>query len=116
MKTLLAATLLLMLPISAHAACAASDFAIQDLKIAANGPRLSIKGKLVNHCASAAAAEVRIDAKDGSGGVLASKQGWPAGTTNIAPGQEVDFDLGRLIHYSADMQTYTASVGDVRTW
>ena len=120
MKTVLAATLLLVAPIAAHAACAASDFAIQDVKVAAVGSgvatRLSVKGKLVNNCTSAAAAQVRLDAKDGSGNVLASKMGWPAGTTNVSPGQSVEFDLGRLLHYQADMQNYSLSVVDVKSW
>jgi hypothetical protein len=120
MKILLAATVLLVAPITAHAACAATDFAIQDVKVAAVGTgiatRLSVKGKLVNNCASAAAAQIRLDAKDGSGNVLASKMGWPAGTTNISPGQSVDFDLGRLLHYQSDMQSYSLSVVDVKAW
>ncbi|GLQ47417.1 hypothetical protein GCM10007862_24680 [Dyella lipolytica] len=120
MKTLLAATVLMVAPIAAHAACAATDFAIQDVKVSAVGTgiatRLSVKGKLINNCASAAAAQVRIDAKDGTGNVLASKEGWPAGTTNLGPGQSVDFDLGRLLHYQSDMQSYSVSVVDVRAW
>ncbi|WP_233840723.1 hypothetical protein [Dyella sp. 2HG41-7] len=120
MKTVLAATLLLVAPIAAHAGCAATDFAIQDVKVAATGTgiatHLSVKAKLVNNCASAAAAQIRLDAKDGSGNVLVSKQGWPAGTTNIGPGQSVDFDMGRLLHYQSDMQTYSLSVVDVRAW
>jgi hypothetical protein len=119
MKSLIAATLLLVAPIAAHA-CAATDFAIQDVKVAAVGngmaTRLSVKGKLVNNCTTAAAAQVRLDAKDGTGNVLASKEGWPAGTTNISPGQSVDFDLGRLLHYQPDMQSYSLSVVDVRAW
>ncbi|GLR00034.1 hypothetical protein [Dyella mobilis] len=120
MKSLIAATLLLVAPIAAHAACAATDFTIQDVKVSAIGSgiatRLSVKGKLINNCTSAAAAQVRLDAKDGSGNVLSSKEGWPAGTTNISPGQSVDFDLGRLLHYQADMQSYSLSVVDVRAW
>ncbi|GAB2563592.1 hypothetical protein ISP15_05335 [Dyella jejuensis] len=120
MKTLLAATVLMVAPIAAHAACAATDFAIQDVKVSAVGSgiatRLSVKGKLVNNCTSAAAAQVRLDAKDGSGNVLVSKQGWPAGTTNISPGQSVDFDMGRLLHYQSDMQNYSLTVVGVRAW
>ena len=119
MKSLIAATLLLVAPIAAHA-CAATDFAIQDVKVSATGTgtatRLSVKGKLVNNCSAAAAAQVRLDAKDGSGSVLASKEGWPSGTTNISPGQAVDFDLGRLLHYQPEMQSYSLSVVDVRAW
>lgn len=119
MKSVLAATLLLVAPLAAHA-CAPTDFAIQDVKVSAIGTgiatRLSVKGKLVNNCTAAAAAQVRVDAKDGSGNVLASREGWPAGTTNIAPGQSVDFDIGRLLHYQSDMQTYSLTVVNVRAW
>ncbi|MBE1159472.1 hypothetical protein [Dyella acidiphila] len=119
MKSIIAATLLLVAPIAAHA-CASTDFAIQDVKVSAVGSgmatRLSVKGKLVNNCTTAAAAQVRLDAKDGTGNVLASKVGWPGGTTNLSPGQSVDFDLGRLLHYQSDMQSYSLSVVDVRAW
>ena len=116
MKTLLASALFLLAPMAAHAACAPTDFAVQDFKIAANNGRVSLKGQLVNHCAEAAAAQVTIEAKDSAGNVLVSKKGWPAGTANIAPGQAVDFDLGRLFRYQSDMQSFTAGVADVRTW
>ncbi|WP_049624007.1 hypothetical protein [Frateuria defendens] len=116
MKTLLAASVLLLAPLAAHAGCASTDFAIQDFKVGAAGGRLSLKGQLANHCAAAAAAQIQIDAKDSTGHVLQSKKGWPAGTTNIAPGQAVEFDLGRLFRYQSDMQSYTVSVVDVRAW
>jgi hypothetical protein len=116
MKTLLASALFLLAPMAAHAACSATDFAVQDFKISASSGRLSLKGQLVNHCAEAAAAQISIQAKDSSGNVLVSKKGWPAGTANIAPGQSVDFDLGRLFRYQSDMQSFTAGVASVRTW
>ncbi|KRE90950.1 hypothetical protein ASG87_02110 [Frateuria sp. Soil773] len=119
MKTLLAAAVLLFAPIAAHAGCAATDFAVQDFKVGAGsgaGARMSMKGALVNHCTEAAAAQIQIEAKDSSGKVVQTKKGWPAGTTNIAPGQSVDFDMGRLFRFQSDMQTYTVSVVDVRAW
>jgi hypothetical protein len=121
MKTLLASALFLLVPLSAHAACSASDFSVQDFKMkpmagAGGVMRLSLSGELVNHCAQASAAQVRIQARDGSGNVVQSKQGWPAGTSNIAPGQSVDFDLGRLFHYDPSMQSFSVDVADVRTW
>ena len=116
MKILLASALFLFAPMAAHAACSATDFAVQDFKIAASGGRLSLKGQLINHCAEAAAAQITIEAKDSNGNVLASKKGWPAGTTNIAPGQSVDFDLVRLFRYNSGMQSFTAGVASVRTW
>jgi len=117
---LLASALLLAMPVAAHAACSASDFTIRDFKVAAdsNGmnTKMTMKGQLVNHCAEAAAAQIEIQAKDTSGNVVASKKGWPAGTTNIAPGQAVTFDLGRQFHYDPSMQTYAAGIASVRAW
>ena len=119
MKTLLVVALLLA-PVASHAACAATDFAISDFKMKSSGSgtgmRLSLAGQLTNHCGSAAAAQIRIEAKDAGGKVLQSKQGWPAGTSNIAPGEKVNFDLGRMFRYQPNMQDYTVSVVDVRTW
>lgn len=120
MKTLLFATALLVLPMAANAACAATDFAIKDFTTTArstgSGTQLSLSGELVNNCSEPAAAQITIEAKDASGKVLQSKQGWPAGTTNIAPGQTAKFDLGRRFRYQSDMSTYTASVVAVRAW
>lgn len=116
MKTLLAAAVLLFAPIAAHAGCAATDFAVQDFKVGAGAGRMSMKGALVNHCAEAAAAQIQIEAKGADGKVLQTKKGWPAGTSNIAPGQAVDFDLGRLFRFQSDMQTYSVSIVDVRAW
>lgn len=116
MKTLLASALLLLAPMAANAACAPSDFVVQDFQVTAGSGRLSMKGQLVNHCAEPAAAQITIDAKSAGGSVLQSKKGWPAGTANIAPGQSVTFDLGRLFRYQADMSTYSVGVASVRTW
>jgi hypothetical protein len=120
MKLAIAAALILAAPLSAHAACSAKDFAVEgfSVKVAAGSgtPRFNMKGQLANKCGEAAAAQIRIDAKDATGKVLQSKQGWPAGTSNIAPGQTVDFDLGRLFRYQTDMQDYTVTVVDVRAW
>lgn len=115
MKTLLASAVLMLAPLAAHAACAPTDFAIQDFKVA-QGARMSMKGQVMNKCAEPAAAQISIAAKDASGRVIQEKKGWPAGTTNIAPGQVVDFDLGRLFRYSPDMATYTVTIASVRTW
>lgn len=117
---LLASALFLAAPMAAHAACSATDFAIQGFKVGAgsNGmsSKMTMKGQLVNHCAEAAAAQIEIQAKDASGNVIASKKGWPAGTTNIGPGQSVEFDLGRQFHYDPSMQTYAAGIASVRAW
>lgn len=119
-KLVIAIALFAAAPLSAQAACAAKDFTIDGFAVklqqGAGQPRFSMKGNLVNKCAEAAAAQIRIDAKDASGKVVASKQGWPAGTSNIEPGKSVDFDLGRLFRYSADMQDYTVVVSDVKAW
>lgn len=120
MKTLLLATVLLFAPLAAHAACAATDFAVQDFKPSFSGAgmttRISLRGKLVNNCATAAAAKLQIDIKDDSGAVIESKQAWPAGTSNIDPGKAADFDMGRLFRFKSGMSAFTVSVVEVRTW
>ena len=119
MKTLLSA-LILLAPIAAHAACAPTDFAVTNFQVSASNEGLRrqmiMKGELVNHCAAPAAAQIQIEAKDASGNVLQTKKGWPAGTTNIAPGQSASFNLGRMFHYQSDMQTYAVTVISVRSW
>ncbi|BFI97043.1 MAG: hypothetical protein RSP_25530 [Rhodanobacter sp.] len=117
MKAFVVAAALLLAPVAAHAACSATDFAIKDFKpVLGAGGRMVLRGDLVNNCASAAAAQVKIDVKDASGKVLQSKQAWPAGTSNIPPGGSVSFDLGRMFRPTPDASSFTASVGDVRTW
>lgn len=120
MKTLLLSASLLLLPVAGHAACAPTDFTIKDFKPAASGAgaavRLSLSGELVNNCASPAAAQITIEAKDVDGKVLQAKEGWPAGTTNIAPGDAAKFDLGRRFRYQSEMASYTVRVIAVRAW
>ncbi|TAL75537.1 MAG: hypothetical protein EPN56_00685 [Rhodanobacter sp.] len=107
---------LLLSPLAAHATCAPTDFAIMDFKPAVQAARMSLPGELVNHCATAAAAQIRIDIKDASGKVIQTRQAWPAGTSNIAPGDKVTFNLGRMFRPSPEIESFTASVVDVRTW
>jgi len=117
MKVLAASAVLLLAPLAAQAACAPTDFAIKDFKpSAATASRISLRGELVNNCAAASAAQIRIDIKDDAGSVIQSKQAWPAGTSNIAPGSTVNFDLGRMFRYQSGMSSFTVSVVDVRTW
>jgi len=120
MKTLFATALLLLLPIGAHAGCAATDFSIENFTPGLNGvgpsTRISLTGQLVNHCAEASAAQIRIEIKDDAGKVLESKEAWPAGTSNISPGDKVSFNLGRLFRYKNGMSAFTASITDVRVW
>ncbi len=120
MKTLLLSALLMISPLAAQAARAPTDFAIKEFKTAVSGSgaalRLILSGELVNNCAEASAAQIRIEAKDGSGNVVQSKQGWPAGTTNIAPGAAAKFDVGRQFRFQSDMTNYTVSVVTVRAW
>lgn len=116
MKALLA-TLLLLTPLTSLAVCAPSDFVVQNFAVSATrNEGMDMKGALVNHCSEAAAAQVQIDAKDASGKILQSKKGWPAGTTNIAPGQSADFNLGRLFRFDMNMQSYSVSIVSVRSW
>ena len=120
MKTLIASALLLALPFGAHAACSATDFWVKDFKTEVTGStinrHIALSGELVNGCAAPAAAQLKVIAKDASGNVVASKSAWPAGTSNISPGKSVNFDLGRLIHYSPEMQSFAISIVSVRAW
>lgn len=120
MKTLLASALCLIVPLGAHAACSPNDFSIKDFKTevvsTTMNKRVALSGELVNSCSAPAAAEVRVVAKDGSGNVVATKSAWPAGTSNISPGKAISFDLGRLIHYSPEMQSFAISIVSVRAW
>ncbi len=119
MKSLLISSILLLAPLAAHAECTIKDFAITEFTpSAAKGltGKLSLRGQLMNNCSDSSAAQIRVEIKDDAGNVLQSKQAWPAGTSNITPGQVVRFDLGRLFHYQTNIASFTASVVDVRTW
>ena len=120
MKTLIASALLLVVPFGAHAACSATDFSVKDFKTEVTGSTINrhvaLSGELVNSCSAPAAAQLKVTAKDASGNVIASKSAWPAGTSNITPGQSVSFDLGRLFHYERNIASFTASVVKVRSW
>jgi hypothetical protein len=120
MKTLIASALMLIVPLGAHAACSATDFSVKDFRTEVTGGTMNrhvaLSGELVNSCAAPAAAQLKVIAKDANGNVVASKSAWPAGTSNISPGKSVSFDLGRLIHYSPDMQSFAISIVSVRAW
>ena len=119
MKKLLVASVLLLAPLAAHAECGIKDFAITDFKpsVARSlNNRLSLEGQLMNNCATPSAAQIRVEIKDDSGRVIQTKKAWPAGTSNITPGQTVKFDLGRLFHYEQGMASFTASIVSVRSW
>lgn len=119
MKKLLISSVLLLAPLAVHAECSIKDFAITDFKPGVAGgmnARLSLKGQLMNNCANASAAQIRVEIKDDAGNVIQTKKAWPAGTSNITPGQTVKFDLGRLFHYQPGMASFTASIVNVRSW
>jgi len=120
MKTLLLSAVLMISPLAAQAACAPTDFVIKEFKTSFTGAgssaKLTLSGELVNNCAEASAAEIRIEAKNDSGEVVQSKQGWPAGTTNIAPGGTAKFDLGRQFRLQANITNYAVNVIAVRAW
>ncbi|GAP65269.1 hypothetical protein MBSD_n0558 [Mizugakiibacter sediminis] len=118
MKALIATLALTVFSLPALADCTAANFAVDGFQASPN-PRehkISLAGKLVNKCSAPAAAQIRIVAKDASGRVLGSEDGWPAGTSNIAPGQSVSFDLGPLFRFSPDMADFSVNIVGVRTW
>jgi hypothetical protein len=117
-KLLVIAALAAAAPVAAHAECTAKDFTVQDFKVLTGRPNqpMRMPGKLVNHCSTAAAAQVQIIAKAADGSVVESKKGWPAGTANIAPGKDVRFDMGRMFRFKPSMHDYTLKIVSVRTW
>jgi hypothetical protein len=120
MKTLLFSALLALVPLGAQAACSPSDFVVKDFSPGHTGAgaalKLVLSGQLVNNCATPSAAQISIEAKDASGTVLQTKKGWPAGTTNIAPGKSASFDLGKQFRFQPEMEKYSVSVVAVRAW
>lgn len=119
MKSTLAGVLLYgFVTAPAWADCTPKDFSIEDLKVQTSqvGRPMMVTGRLVNHCSSAAAAQIKIEALDGSGGQVQARTGWPAGTANIAPGDSASFSMGRMFRYAADMASYRASVVTSRVW
>ncbi|AFC86435.1 hypothetical protein [Frateuria aurantia] len=102
----------------AFADCTAKDFSIEGLKVETTqvGRPMVITGHLVNHCGSAAAAQIKIEALDSSGNSIQSRMGWPGGTTNLAPGDSASFSMGRMFRYSSDMASYRAAVVAARVW
>lgn len=121
MKLLLASALFLLAPMCAHAACSATDFSVTGVT-ADSGKNddgrsvVILRGELVNNCDAPAAAQLLVVARSASGGEVASRKAWPAGTSNIAPGKSVTFNLGRLFRYTPDMKTFAIKIADVRTW
>lgn len=118
MKMLLAAVALAAAPLAAHADCTVKDFSIQNFKVVAVHPNqpMRMPGDLVNNCVQPAAAQVEIMAKDASGNVVEKRKGWPAGTSNIAPGQSMHFDMGRMFRFRPSMHDYTLKIVSVRSW
>ena len=102
----------------AHADCATSAFTVTNFKVTPNPQlnRISLKGDLVNKCSTPAAAQIRIIAKDGSGKVIESEDGWPAGTANIPPSGSVSFDLGPMFRFNPDMSSFSVAIVSVRQW
>ena len=118
-KSLLVSSVLVLAPLAVHAQCTIKDFAITDFtpSVARDmAGKLSLHGVLVNNCPTASAAQIQVQIKDSSGNILQSRKAWPAGTSNVTPGQTVPFDLGRLFHVQPDMASFTASIVTVRSW
>lgn len=117
-KWILMAGILFFSPLMAQAACSSSDFKVDSFKVDLNPIKgtLQMKGNLINNCSEPGAAQLLIEAKDSAGNVVQDRKLWPAGTSNIAPGDKASFDAGRMFRYRETMQTYSISVVDVRTW
>lgn len=113
------AGMLLLAPSLVHAQCTATDFKVASFQVMAGDaahPVMEMPGQLVNHCKEPAAAQLLIEAKAGDGKVVQKRKFWPAGTANIAPGDSVKFDAGRMFSYTPDMKTYSVAIVAVRSW
>lgn len=105
----------------AMAACGPDAFKIESFepseKTRAGGRKVySLKGVLVNTCAEAAAAELKVDGKNDAGEIVRSESGWPAGSTNIDPGGSVKFDLGPLFRYDEKIKYFGISISNIKRW
>src|SRR3546814_44487 len=105
----------------AVAACSSDDFKITSFepseKDRAGGRKVySLKGVLVNNCAEAAAAELKVDAKNDGGEIIHTESGWPAGSNNIAPGASAEFDLGPLFRYNDKIKYFGVSISSTKSW
>lgn len=113
------AGVLLALPVLGRAQCSLADFKVASFQVMSGDaahPVMEMPGKLVNHCKEPAAAQLVIEAKADDGKVVQKRKFWPAGTANIAPGDSVKFDAGRMFSYTPDMKTYSVTIVAVRSW
>ena len=103
--------------------CQLSDFEIIGFNTGAHNPCSAspcpvyrLTGEIVNNCSRPAGAEVRIAGYSRAGTVIQTNSGWPASTSNSAPGARFPFDLGPLFDYSPEMVEFTIEVVNVRIW
>ena len=99
------------------------DFSIEGFKPAlyddcrqSSCPIIKLPARLVNNCAFAAGALVKITATDRDGNVVDTREGWPASIRNIGPGEKYAFDLGPLMTYRKSMKDFTIQVIDAKQW
>jgi len=74
--------------------CAPSDIAVENLRGRVDGDFVYVVGRLVNNCASATGAQIKITYYNASGDILSVKDGWPASTRNIPPQSDFPFEIG----------------------
>ena len=103
--------------------CRVSDFEIESLRPTADNPCrqspcpvVRLPAEVRSNCAFPAGVMVKITARDSTGAVLATAEGWPAGTRNIPAGETYAFDFGSQFTYSNAIDRFEANVVDVRTW
>lgn len=111
-----------LMPQAVMAACSASDFNIENLEIEVdnctgrNCPMLVMTGSLVNECDTPAAARVEIQAESNSGRPIDSVDGWPAQTSNLAPGEQADFDFTAMMPFDPSMSDFSVNIIETRVW
>jgi hypothetical protein len=118
-KLIIAAGVLLLAPVIAHADCAITNFKVASFQVMTgdvSNPIMKMPGELVNNCKQAAAAQILIEAKSDNGAVVEKRKFWPAGTANIGPADSVKFDAGRMFRFRPSMKTYSVTIVAVRSW
>lgn len=111
-----------IMPQTVMAACSPTDFNIENLQIEVdnctgrNCPMLIMTGSLVNECGQPAAARVEIQAQSRSGRPIDSVDGWPAQTSNLAPGERAEFDFTAMMPFDPSMSDFSVNIIETRVW
>ena len=115
-------SLVLAIPIPAHAACSVADISIKSVRArfvdkCSTSPCIYLQGVavLTNRCAEPVGVEVKITALDKSRAPMATRDLWPASTRNIPLG-DYTFSIDLWLDYEPGMETIQLEPIGVRRW